>query len=90
MAHLAGLTSLERLNIGGSGLTDKGMAYLANMKNLNHLSVTGDITDRGLRHLEGLQSLRFLNITSDSACSNAAIERLRTKLPNLHTLRIIP
>ncbi len=90
MAHLAGLTSIERLSVAGPGLTDKGMACLANMKNLNSLWLTGDFTDRGLRHLEGLQGLRHLNITSEDAFNNAAIERLRQKLPKLHTLTLVP
>jgi Leucine-rich repeat (LRR) protein len=90
MAHLAGLTSMERLSVGGPGLTDKGMAYLANMKNLDNLSVTGDFTDEGLRCLETLTGLRSLNITSEGAFTNAALNRLRRRLPNLQTLNVIP
>jgi len=39
MAHLSGLTRMERFNVGGDGLTDKGLVHLRNMKKLNHLSL---------------------------------------------------
>jgi len=46
LVHLAGLTNMERLNFGGSGLTDEGLTdeglkHLANMKNLDVLSIAG-------------------------------------------------
>lgn len=90
MAHLAGLASLERFDIGGTGLTDKGLAYLANMKKLDHLTLTGDFTDDGLRHLEGLTELGYLNVTSGGAFSNEALERLRKSLPKIQVFRVVP
>ncbi len=90
MAHLAGLTSLERFGIGGAGLTDNGLAYLANMKKLDHLTLTGDFTDDGLRHLEGLTELSYLNVTSEGAFSNGALDRLRKSLPKIQVFRVVP
>jgi beta-lactamase regulating signal transducer with metallopeptidase domain/peroxiredoxin/Leucine-rich repeat (LRR) protein len=83
MAHLAGLTSLERFNIGGPDLTDDGLKYLAHMKNLNHLTITGDFTDQGLRHLDGLKALSLLRIYSANNFSQEALKRLRDNLPHL-------
>jgi beta-lactamase regulating signal transducer with metallopeptidase domain len=90
LKHLSGLTALTMLSAGGPNVTDNGLSYLAGMKDLYHLSINGDITDEGLRHLEGLKRLAYVNITSRSACSKAAMDRLRKALPNLQSLRVIP
>lgn len=91
IAHLAGLTSLEHLGIGGPNLTNRSLSYLANMKKLDYLWIgDGDFTDGGLRHLEGLRGLRRLEITSKNAFSREALDRLRKKLPNLQVLKIVP
>jgi hypothetical protein len=89
MAHLASLSSLELLVIGGH-LTDKGLSYLAAMRNLHVLSVAGDFSDEGLRHLEGLRALASLNITSEGAFGNEALDRLRDTLPNVQVFRVVP
>ena len=57
--------------------------YYVNMKKLNHLTIMGDFTDAGLRHLEGLKTLSFLTIYSANNFSTAAVQRLKSKLPNL-------
>ena len=91
LAHLAGLTNMDRLTVSGPGVTDAGLAHLANMKKLTLLHLTGGpITDAGLRHLEGLESLSYLQLQSENACSRAAIARLRAKLPNLQHVQIAP
>jgi Leucine-rich repeat (LRR) protein len=46
LRHLTGLTRLERLSIGGNGLTDDGVAYLAQLPSLNSLSLSGDLHGR--------------------------------------------
>lgn len=83
MAHLAGLTSMERLVIGCPDLTDKGVEQLANMRRLYCLVIEGNITDKGLQHLEKLKGMRILEIRPQHDFSRAALNRLRTKLPNL-------
>jgi hypothetical protein len=89
--HLAGLTNMERLNIGGPRLTDGGLKYLAEMKKLYDLTVNeGNITDSGLRHLEGLKALHRLNITTRSRISTSAKRLLRQKLPNLGYFQVRP
>ena len=85
LAHLAGLTAMERLVIGGAGVTDGGLSSLANMHRLDSLNVTGNFTDEGLRRLEGLTSLRYLWVYSGNNFSPAAKERLRKSLPNLYS-----
>ena len=88
MARLAGLTSMERLNIQGSEMTDLSLSYLSNMKKLNNLTILGNFTDKGMRHLEGLTSLNHVVVYSSEDISENALSRLRQKLPKLYTLRV--
>lgn len=88
--HLAGLTSLDFLNVGGRHVTDTGLGYVGNLRNLSHLRVTGDFTDKGLRSLERLERLAIVSITSEKAFSNAALERLRRSLPSIQTFTVVP
>lgn len=90
MAHLAGLRNMERLNINGPGITNKGLSYLTQMKKLNHLTLTGNFTDEGLRHLEGLKALSLLRIYSSDNFSPAALQQLKNSLPNLQVLNADP
>jgi len=90
MSHLAGLTALEYLAIGSPEITDAGLANLAGMNQLRYLEIRGDITDRGLSHLTNFPALSELKIQSESACSRAAIEQLRSRLPNLYALQVAP
>jgi len=91
IACLKDLRNMRDLHCGSPYLTDKSLSYLANMHKLNYLTITdGDLTDAGLRHLEGLKGLTCLNITSENALSSAALERLRKKLPNLQSLKVMP
>jgi Leucine-rich repeat (LRR) protein len=88
MAHLAGLTNLEMLNIGGDRVTDHGLSYLVGMKKLSGLMIRGNITDRGLRYLEELPMLSYLQILPANAATTISItaagwRRLQEKLPNL-------
>ena len=64
LRHLTGLARLERLSIGGNGLTDDGVAYLAQLPNLNSLSLSGTFTDATLMHLQKLQNLALLDFMS--------------------------
>ena len=88
IAHLRYLTNFTHLTIGSPYLTDKSLSYLANMKTLNSLTITGNFTDQGLRHLEGLKALGLLRITSQNAIKRGAVMRLRKKLPNIHTFEV--
>ena len=100
LGKLAGLTNMERFSFAATGLTDNGLKYLANMKNLDLLSISNKypekvsgaggriLTDEGLHCLEGLKMLVNLQIDSDNNFSAAAVQRLRRGLPNLYALNI--
>jgi len=83
MAYLINLDNLETLGIGGPGITDKGLACLADKTNLWYLQITGDFTDAGLEHLAAIPKLERLFIYSPNKFSPIAIQRLKDNLPNL-------
>jgi len=88
MSHLVGLTAMQHLGVGGPYFTDSGLAYLANMRGLVFLTISGEFTDAGLRHLEKLEALYLVDIIdSEDNFSPAAVERLHEKLPNLRIFR---
>ena len=87
MVYLRGLTGLNRLRLYGMRLTDEGLANLVNMKNLDHLTISGDFTDNGLRRLEDLKGLRYLHIVCENAPNPATLQRLQEKLPNLSPIQ---
>ena len=72
------LTSLEELNLGGTGITDKSLVHLRGMSSLQELSLffTG-VTDAGLKELTSLHSLRRLYIGSTNI-TDAGLEHLKT------------
>jgi len=83
LKHLRNLVRMERLFIGETNATDKGLSYLSNMKKLDFLNIRGNFTDAGLTQLENLKNIGNLQIYSNYDFSPGAVERLRNKLPNL-------
>lgn len=65
LVHLQGLTELKNLSVLGSvKITDKGMAHLAEFKNLEKLKMGGTkLTGSGLVHLKELNKLRELDLS---------------------------
>ena len=83
LRHLAGLKHLERLSIGGNGLTDDGVTYLAQLPNLTSLTLSGTFTDATLVHLRKLQRLGLLDFMSGTNFSPRALSDFRANMPNL-------
>lgn len=68
---------LERLNLGSTRLTDRGMAELAQFSNLKVLDLHAtQISDAGLAHLAGLRRLESLDL-SFTAITGAGLARLK-------------
>ncbi|HEX3654660.1 MAG TPA: hypothetical protein VHY91_16800 [Pirellulales bacterium] len=63
-------------------ISDKGLAQIAKLPNLETLRITGVMTDQGLRSLVGLKKLRELEIDS-SNITDRGIKWLRTAMPKL-------
>jgi len=83
IAHLKDLPNMRELFCGSPYLTDKSLSYLANMKTLYSLTITGNFTDEGLGFLEELKALHHLKIYSSNNFSPKAKERLLNNLPNM-------
>lgn len=64
LAGLANCTKMKNLQIGyNNNYSDEGLAYLANLKSLEHLCYGGEgFTDEGLKHLANMKNLRHLRI----------------------------
>ena len=88
MAHLRGLTRVERLGVGGGRVTDLGLSYLRGLNTINHLTVTGNFSDRGARRLAGLGGISHLNITSTRGLSFQTEQYLRRSLSNLYSYNV--
>ena len=98
LRYIGSLPSLECLHLP-QRVTDRGLTYLGTLPNLKHLAISRIYfidpnmnreyyTDKGLRHLAELKELSFLNIYTDDTFSTAALQQLRSELPNLSYLRI--
>ena len=87
LRHLAGLTGIERLSVGGKTLTDDGLVHLAGMKRLANLLISGDFTDKGLHHLESLQALAILQFLRGANFTSRAMNEFKRKMPNLGLCR---
>jgi len=87
LRNLAGLNEVWRLSVGSEKITDDGLAYIANMKGLTNLCLTGNFTDNGLAHLEKLRILSVLDIMKGGNFSARAVNEFRSKMPHLTLYR---
>ncbi|MBL7152356.1 MAG: hypothetical protein ISS79_01465 [Phycisphaerae bacterium] len=64
LAHLESLNSLKDLSISVDGLTDRGLASIGKLKQLEsiYLTGTGSLSSHGLNHLNGLPKLERLSM----------------------------
>jgi Leucine-rich repeat (LRR) protein len=66
LAHLAGLTELERLHLGNCAFTDVGIAHLSGLTKLEYLSVSGtEITRSGLGRLASRNRIKRIDGLED-------------------------
>ena len=76
--------NIVELEIGFSDITDRGLAAVANMPNLEKLYLQKtSITDEGIQHLESLIRLRYLNlygtqVTDDALDALVDLPRLKS------------
>ena len=84
--RLKGLEHLERLALGGPGLTDRGLHQLASLEQLKSLELHDlpSISDEGLDRLPDLKHLEELWL-GDFAIRDAGFEQLR-RMPQLRKL----
>ncbi len=89
LAHLAGLTRIQRLCVGG-GVTDAGLAHLSKMKQLTSLTISGNITERGLMRLGQNPALNHLWVITPNQFGGDIAGRLASRLPYLITFQFGP
>jgi beta-lactamase regulating signal transducer with metallopeptidase domain/thiol-disulfide isomerase/thioredoxin len=83
MRHLAGMTKLWRLTIGGPGVTDASLDVLNGMKNLTSLHLSGRFTDATLDRLARIDGLEILDVASTTPISDAAEQNFRGLRPSV-------
>jgi hypothetical protein len=78
---LAGLKSLQWLNLRGTPIGDAGLKELAGLKNLKWLDLgSTKVTDTGLKQLAGLKNLRSLDLQG-TLVTDAGVAGLQKALP---------
>ena len=78
LAIISQLDQITSLNLDGSKrLTDKGLAHLARMPQLQQLVMSGQITDRGLEALVQLREMRVFRMYWQANITDAGIANLR-------------
>ena len=82
LEHLAGMTDLKVLGLGGTKITDAGLVHLAVLTNLQYLKLHGTrVTADGLVHLRSMTKLQWLSLGGNQI-SDAGLAGLRQALPN--------
>ena len=81
LAHLSGLSELERLNLKGTpAVGNAGCRYLSGLGRLKWLDLSGTKTSE-LKYLKALGSLEYLDLL-DTKTDDAGVNELRNALPN--------
>ena len=87
LAEIAKRTSIERLYLDGTRITDAGLRELAPLANLSELSLNDTpITDAGLKHLQGLTALEKLYL-HDTQVTPAGIAELVKVIPQIEVIQ---
>ena len=80
-------TRLRFLNLAGTRVTDKGMAYVGELRELQGLSLLcTNVGDKGIAHLRGLLNLRDLDI-SQTKVTSSGLTHLKD-LPHLEAISL--
>lgn len=82
LALLTDLTGLTRLHLENTKVTDKGLAQIKGLTNLEYLNLYGNagVTDAGLANLEGMKKLKNLYLWQTKV-TKAGAEKLKKALP---------
>jgi hypothetical protein len=81
MAHLRGLTRMQRLCIIDADIGDPGIGHLSRMTSLESLEIgRTHVTDAAIDHLVRIGTLKYIALDSDSV-TGVGIARLHSMLP---------
>ena len=77
LKELAGLKSLQYLNLSATNVTDVGLKEFAGLKSLDALTLNGTkVTDAGLKELADFKSLQTLLLTGTQVTGRAGLKEL--------------
>jgi Leucine-rich repeat (LRR) protein len=81
------LTGLQMLSLHTTGVTDKGMEYLRDLRSLKALELSGELSlgNTGMAVLKDLPALEYLDL--DTGVTDAGLKQIG-QLPNARWLRI--
>jgi hypothetical protein len=86
LALLADIGAIFRLEIGGISLTEKGMAQIGRLEEVDYLTMTHtDITDAALAELKNLESLKGLELRACLKVTDKGLAGI-AELPGLSSL----
>ncbi len=88
LVGLESLSRLKRLHLWGDKVTDRSMAPISRLKELESLGLWADVSKRGLNQLSGLTHLRTLDVTPASD-RPGGIDEVPLKLSGLMDLRTL-
>jgi Leucine-rich repeat (LRR) protein len=83
MKYLKGLTRLQSLNLGGTNVTDKGIAELSALVELRHLVLPDGVSDAGVERLGSLRRLQ--DVTGGRHVTARGAKFLHDHCPQLQT-----
>ncbi|MDP7016757.1 MAG: hypothetical protein QGG36_13225 [Pirellulaceae bacterium] len=82
MAHVAAISSLERLSLGGTSISDEGIAALSKLERLRNLDLfSTKITDDSVAALSGMKQIAALQI-SGTNLTKEGVAKLQAALPD--------
>lgn len=81
LQRIARLGWLQELNLSSCDLTDRGLMWLKDLKNLRvlNLSYCNRLSEAGLKHLRALESLQFLDLQGCPRINHAAIIKIAAR-----------
>jgi len=89
MQHIAHLTGLKSLNLGRTGVTDRGLQYINKLQSLEYLALPARVTNKGLAYVAELPSLKGLYFSNmRNRVTNTGLRHL-AKLTSLEELYLI-
>lgn len=89
MQHIAHLTGLKSLNLGRTGVTDRGLQYIRNLQSLEYLALPARVTNKGVAYVAELPSLKGLYFSNmRNRVTNTGLRHL-AKLTSLEELYLI-
>jgi hypothetical protein len=80
VAHIGKLHRLKELLLISDAVSDHGLTFLRNLKELRSLQLRCSVTNKGIAHLSSLKKLETIQIGGSTTDSLRAIDTLQTRV----------